>query len=148
VIAIAQVIDLPTDARVLADEATADGVANMSRLIADWASGSERFSKPGEALFSASSNGVLVGLGGATVEAHVENAMRMRRLYVRRGNRHSGVGTALARRMIERGFESGDLLTCNAGPPGAAEFWERLGFVRVAHSTHTHEMRRGPIKRP
>ncbi len=130
--------DLPPDIEILRAEAAADGIRNMGILVADWRSGAERYDSKGEALFGAFDEGRLVGVGCVKSEPP---AMRMRRLYVLRAARRHGVGSLLARAMIARGFESADRLTCNAVPPGAGEFWEAVGFVRVTADGWTHEMR-------
>ena len=136
-IEIRRLTSLPPEIAVLRDEAAADGIHNMGTLVAEWQSGSERYDGPGEALFGAFDRDGLVGIGCVKRE---QAAMRMRRLYVRRAARRGGVGRALAQAMIARGFESMKRLTCNAVPPGAAEFWEAMGFRRVAADGWTHEM--------
>ena len=133
---------LPLDIRNLREEADREGVNNMRLLVEQWTSGALRFSKPGEALFAAYEGDALVGVGGVTCETDLD-AMRMRRLYVRRDWRKRGAGRSLAQAMIAKGFESADLLTCNArATAAAAPFWETLGFVPVAAAGHTHELRR------
>ena len=135
--------DLPKDIDTLAVEAGAENVKSVARLISDWRSGAERFEKPGEILIAAFDEATLVGIGGATIETHAPDghrAFRMRRYYVRQSWRRRGVGRALAARVIEHVLETCDLLTVNAGVPGAAPFWEALGFERVADPTRTHEL--------
>ena len=132
---------LPPDIEVLRSEAAADGIRNMGILVADWLSGVERYDGTGEALFGAFDGARLLGIGCVKVETAVP-AMRMRRLYVLRDARRHGIGRLLAQAMIARGFESADLLTCNAVPPGAAEFWDAMGFARVTADGWTHERRR------
>lgn len=134
------VTELPRDIETLRAEADADGIRNVGLLVADWSSGAERFDKPGEALFAAFDGDTLIGIGGVTIEQDARvTAMRMRRLYVLRAWRGRGVGRALAGAMMKRGFAGAALLTCNARPPGAAEFWDVMGFVRVAAEGRTHE---------
>jgi len=132
---------LPPDIEVLRSEAAADGIRNMGILVADWLSGKDRYDMPGEALFGAFEGGGLIGVGCVKIEPGI-TAMRMRRLYVLRDARRHGIGRLLAQVMIARGFESADLLTCNAVPPGAAEFWDAMGFARVTADGWTHERRR------
>ena len=136
-----RIVQLPPGIQTLRDEADRDGIRNMGLLVDEWASGTERFAEPGEALFAAFDGDVLVGIGGVTTE-NAAPAMRMRRLYVLRGWRKRGVGRMLAEAMMARGFESADMLTCNARPPGAAEFWDAMGFRRVTAAGWTHELSR------
>lgn len=51
--AIVQVGDLPIGLDVLVRESEAEGFNFLQRLVADWESGANRFSRPGEALFVA-----------------------------------------------------------------------------------------------
>ncbi|MBI3676714.1 MAG: GNAT family N-acetyltransferase [Proteobacteria bacterium] len=140
---VSRIVDLPSDIKILRDEADGDGIRNMGLLVDEWTSGAECFSKPGEALFGAFDGGGLVGIGGVTLEPDTRvRAMRMRRLYVLRGWRNRGVGRALAARMMQHGFSAANLLTCNTRPLGAAEFWDAMGFSRVAADGRTHELKK------
>ena len=142
-IRIVRLHDLPAGMEELRAEATADGIRNMGLLVSQWLDGTQRYDKPGEAMFGAFEGERLAGIGCVKIETGAaEPAMRMRRLYVARGARGKGVGRALAVAMIARGFERTALLTCNAVPPGAAEFWDAMGFSRVAAGGWTHEKRR------
>ncbi|HEY1630706.1 MAG TPA: GNAT family N-acetyltransferase [Rhizomicrobium sp.] len=140
-IRVERVVQLPLDIQTLREEADRDGIRNMGLLVEEWASGFERFDKPGEALFAAFDGGTLIGIGGVTIERDAP-AMRMRRLYVLCDRRKQGAGRALAAAMMAQGFQSADLLTSNARPPGAAEFWDAMGFKRIAAPRWTHELRR------
>lgn len=141
--------DLPAGIGALAEEAVAEDVGNVARLISDWRSGAERFDKPGEVLVAAFDGVTLVGIGGATIEPHApdgKRALRMRRYYVHSAWRRRGVGRALATEVMKHALETCDLLTVNAGVPGAAPFWEALGFVRVTDPTRTHELTKNPSR--
>jgi GNAT superfamily N-acetyltransferase len=140
-IRVARITQLPIGTRTLRDEADRGGIRNMGLLLDEWASGFERFDGPGEALFAAFDGDTLVGIGGVANETDTP-AMRMRRLYVLTDWRKRGVGRLLANAMMEHGFRSAARLTCNARPPGAAEFWDAMGFVRVDAANWTHEKRR------
>jgi GNAT superfamily N-acetyltransferase len=134
---------LPDGIEALESEARVEAVANVSRLITDWTSGAERFSKPGELLLAAYEDERLIGVGGLTLEPDVRlQAMRLRRLYVCKCDRRRGVGRSLAGSLIERGLRHSAILTLNAGVAGAGTFWEALGFRRVDGKQHTHELRR------
>ena len=143
-IRIARIFELPNDIRILRAEADGGGIRNMALLVDEWASGMQRFNRPGEALFAAFDGDALAGAGGVTGEPHTSvHAMRMRRLYVLQIHRRRGVGRLLAKNMIRHGFESAPLLTCNArATPAAAPFWESLGFRPVTAPNRTHELRR------
>jgi len=134
---------LPTGFARLRADADAEGILNVARLQRDWESGVERFQKTGEMLLAGLDSKTLVAIGGLTIEPDTAvPALRLRRLYVRPPWRRRGFGRALATALIGNGFAFVDLLTLNAGVPGAAEFWEALGFGRVKHKTRTHELAR------
>jgi GNAT superfamily N-acetyltransferase len=134
---------LPDGLEDLRAEADFEDIRNIYRLINDWHSGAQRFTKPGELLLSGFENGTLVAIGGLTVEPEPALcAMRLRRLYVRPAWRKRGYGRALATALIEQGFTFVNLLTLNAGVSGASEFWEALGFFRVHAQNRTHELKR------
>jgi GNAT superfamily N-acetyltransferase len=118
----------------------ADGEAyNMLALLAkEWADGTNRFEKPGEALVAAYDAGALAGLGAMTHDPNIEGALRMRRFYVSPRHRRSGVGRALAHALLDRPEVQGKTVTLNAPQVEAARFWEALGFVRDNKDGHTH----------
>lgn len=87
---------LPADFETMRSEALAEGYRFLERLATDWASGALRFTNPGEMLLAASSDGVLAGIGGVTVDPAFPDALRMRRFYIRRAFRQSGIGQRLA----------------------------------------------------
>jgi GNAT superfamily N-acetyltransferase len=136
---------LPPGLAALAAEAAAEDVGNVDRLIQEWQNGVQRFDHSGEILLVAFDGEALIAVGGVTTEPDTtigETARRMRRLYVRPAARGRGVGRALVVALKTHAFRYCDLLTVNAGVPGAAPFWEALGFARVAAATRTHELRK------
>lgn len=136
---------LPAGFTALRAEADSEGVRNQGMLQRDFESGAERFKEPGEMLLACFENQTLVGIGGLTIEPDQSvRALRLRRIYVRKAWRKRGIGRSLAAALIEHGFGFADLLTVNAGVPGAAGFWESLGFKPVAHASRTHELGRSP----
>lgn len=71
--------ELPADISTLAPFATAEGIGIIDTLIAEWASGANRFTRPGEVLFVARIDGRLAGTGGLTYDYNFPDALRMRR---------------------------------------------------------------------
>jgi GNAT superfamily N-acetyltransferase len=86
---------LPVGFDALRAEALAEGFRQVERLAADWEAGKTRFDRAGETLLAARLSGVLVGIGGLTMEPVVLGALRMRRFYVRPAFRRIGVGRQL-----------------------------------------------------
>jgi GNAT superfamily N-acetyltransferase len=126
---------LPAQFEALQDEARAEGYRMLDRLAADWRSGELRFDHEGEALFAAFAGDVLAGVGGLTREPAIPDAYRMRRFYVRKAFRRSGVGRALATRLMA--IANGRAVTVNAAA-GSEQFWEAFGFAAVERDGYTH----------
>ena len=127
---------LPADFEAMRAEARGEGYAFLDRLANDWASGAMRFDRPGEALLAAYSEGVLAAIGGITVDPIVADALRMRRFYVRRAFRRTGIGGEIAQALL-KSARSIRVVTLNAAVK-SVPFWETLGFVPQARDGHTH----------
>src|SRR5881275_217144 len=130
---------LPVGFDALRAEALAEGFRQVERLAADWEAGRTRFDRDGEALLAARLNGVLVGIGGLTIEPVVPGALRMRRFYVRRALRRIGVSRQLVTVLLA-GADGDRSITVNAAPASIA-FWESLGFNPDPRDGHTHILR-------
>ena len=130
-------VGLPVGFDDLREEAHTEGYRMLDRLAADWEAGMVRFDRPGERLLAAEGNGVLAAIGGLTLDPVVVGALRMRRFYVRRRFRRSGIGRYLAADLLDPPAKAGRLVTVNAAA-GSAPFWEALGFGRDEQSGHTH----------
>jgi GNAT superfamily N-acetyltransferase len=128
---------LPADFETMRAEARAERYAFIERLANDWVSGAMLFDRPGEALLAAYSEGVLVAIGGITVDPIVAEALRMRRFYVRKAFRRTGIGRAIAQALLERALRSVRVVTLNAAVD-SVPFWEALGFVPEARHGRTH----------
>ncbi len=133
--------DLPSDLALLAPYARAEGLGIVETLLAEWDSGANRFTEPGEMLLCARIDGFLAGVGGLTRDPHVPSALRMRRFFVHPDFRGHGVGRVLAQHLIDHACAHTGLLTLHAGTDRAARFWEHLSFVAVARERHSHEMK-------
>src|SRR6266478_6610291 len=131
---------LPVGFNALRAEALAEGFRQVERLAADWEAGRTRFDRDGEALLAARLNGVLVGIGGLTVEPVVPGASRMRRFYVRPAFRRIGVGGQLVAALLA-GVDGDRSIAVNAAPASIA-FWESLGFNPDPCDGHTHILNR------
>jgi GNAT superfamily N-acetyltransferase len=128
---------LPHGLEFLRKAARAEDFRHLDRLVGDWNAGVLRFDRPGECLLAAYVGGQLVGIGGVTAEPQV-GTYRLRRFYVCPFFRNQGIGSALARAVIERASPFAKVLTVRAGSPRAGAFWQRLGFVAGESDDHTH----------
>jgi GNAT superfamily N-acetyltransferase len=124
-------------------EARAEGYNFVETLVADWASGANRFDAPGEALFACFEDGRLVAVGGLNVDPFAGDAQvgRIRRVYVRAGWRGRGIGARLVARLIEEARKSFACVRLRAENPAAARLYERLGFTPIENADATHMLR-------
>ena len=129
----------PFDPLVVESESA--GYRLVRRLVDEWASGENRFDRPGEVLFAAWMDGRLIGACGLNVDPYTKAAGvgRVRHLYVLSAYRRLGVGGRLVGLVVDaaRGrFGRPRLSTQN---PEAARLYERMGFTRSAGAPdHTH----------
>jgi len=119
----------------------AEGFAFVRRVVNEWESGANRFTKEGEALLGCFLEGRLVGICGLTRDPyqHEPTVGRLRNLYVLPAYRGREIGTALARCVIELAATSFRVLRLRAATPKAAALYEHLGFAattEIANCTH------------
>ena len=137
---------LPSGLDVLLAESEQAGTRLVRRLVEEWATGANRFDRPGEALFTAQVEGRLVGVCGLNIDPYTaeQGVGRVRHLYVLSVHRRLGVGRQLIEAVLDaaRGrFHSLRLRTAN---PVAARLYQSLGFrpsVGTADCTHVMELR-------
>jgi GNAT superfamily N-acetyltransferase len=130
---------LPVGLDALREEARTEGYRMLDRLAEDWRSGAVRFDRPGEMLLAASVDRIIAAIGGLTLDPAVPGALRMRRFYVSRKFRRSGVGRQLAVTLLQSPIRDGRVVMVNAAA-GSAPFWEALGFLPDARDGHTHAL--------
>jgi GNAT superfamily N-acetyltransferase len=132
----------------LVAESEQAGLRFVRRLVEEWASGANRFDRPGEALFGAWVDGRLVGVCGLNADPYAAEARvgRVRHLYVLSAFRRSGVGQRLIAEVIRAARGPFDTLRLRTDNAGAARLYEALGFRRTTPATHcTHVMDLAPV---
>ena len=139
--------DLQWDAvEALVVESEGVGLGFLRRLVDEWASGRNRFDRPGEALFGAWMDGHLVGVCGLNVDPYGASPSvgRVRHLYVLTVHRRLGVGRRLVAEVIRVAAGRFDRLRLRTHNPAAARLYEALGFrpADEADCTHAMEVRR------
>jgi GNAT superfamily N-acetyltransferase len=136
--------DLPADCvRELLADSEASGSRIVRRLVDEWADGTNRFDRPGEALFAAWVAGRLVGVCGLTVDPYAGDARiaRVRHLYVLTPLRRHGVGRRLVARVIEAAGNRFESLRLRTNTEAASRLYEALGFrARDDAGEYTHVM--------
>lgn len=134
-----QITHLPPQILALEKEAVAEGFRFLTRLIAEWHSGANRFDAPGECLMAAYLNQQLIGIGGLSIDPYGEaNTARLRRVYVAASSRGHHVGQTLVKALVAHAslhFQSARLSTDTSE---ANAFYLHCGFMRTedVHATH------------
>lgn len=108
----------------------AEGFGFLRRLREEWTTARERFDRPGEAFFTARTQGRLVGVCGLSRDPYAgqPDVGRVRRLYVLPAHRQHGVGRRLVETVLEAARPHFRLLSLRTDNPVAARFYEGLGF--------------------
>jgi GNAT superfamily N-acetyltransferase len=130
-------------AEPLRAEALREGCNFIETLFAEWGSGANRYSAPGEILCGALDQGHLVAVGGLCRDPFLGDPAiaRIRRVYVRRAWRHCGLGAALVGCLIEHARPNFTAIRLRTENPSAARLYERFGFAHTAGPGATHLLR-------
>ena len=129
--------------RALIAESEHAGLGFVRGLADEWASGANRFDRPGEALFIARMTDRVVGVCGLNIDpyAATPEVGRVRHLYVLQAYRRLGIGRRLVIEVIGAARGRFGTLRLRTENPSAAAFYERLGFLRSAGAPDcTHVM--------
>jgi len=125
----------------LVAESERAGYGFVRRLADEWASGANRFGRPGEALFAARMEGRLIGACGLNVDPYTPapGVGRVRHLYVLTDYRRLGVGRQLVEQVLDAARGRFERLRLSTQNPAAAQLYEQLGFERrIGAADHTH----------
>jgi len=118
------------------------GYRHVERLARDWGDATNRFDRPGEALFVVKDHrGDIVGVGGVNVDPFAGDARtgRVRRVYLAARARRMGLGGELLEVIEHHARSRFDRLVANVNP-NAVGFFEHLGYVPTPDAAHwTHE---------
>jgi GNAT superfamily N-acetyltransferase len=131
----------PARLDALLAESEQAGLRLVRRLVDEWASGVNRFDRPGEALFDAQVDGQVVGVCGLNVDPYAGDPTvgRVRHLYVLVAHRRRGIGQQLTGAVIDAARGRFARLRLGTQNAAAARLYERLGFrptAGVADCTH------------
>jgi GNAT superfamily N-acetyltransferase len=136
-----QKIQLPTPGiERLHTEAKEEGYDFIQTLIDEWTSGTNRFEASGEILCGHLDHGLLVALGGVTVDPldAQPNTGRIRRVYVRSAWRNQGIGTALVSALVDHAGKHFRRMRLRAENANAARLYESMGFLPIEDPNATH----------
>ncbi|MCZ2259549.1 GNAT family N-acetyltransferase [Sporosarcina sp. G11-34] len=115
----------------LIQESEAEGYRFLTRLATDYADGTNRFNKPGEALFSIrDENGNVVAIGGVNQSPFSEDTQvaRLQRFYVLDEARRKGVGSLLLKEIVNHSRDAFKKLTVRTESSKADAFYRANGF--------------------
>jgi GNAT superfamily N-acetyltransferase len=149
---VAQVIDrieitrlrsLPSGLEHLRHEAAHHGFGFLDRLVADWASGANTFSRPGECLLGAFVGDRLVGIGGLNADPYSPRTDlgRIRHVYVLDAWRRKGAGRALLDGLVRQARGRFGELRLRTGATDAAAFYVLCGFGPVDDPAASHALK-------
>ncbi|WP_372438137.1 GNAT family N-acetyltransferase [Pseudomonas chlororaphis subsp. aureofaciens] len=138
-LAIRQISALAPEILVLEAEAVAEGFRFLTRLVADWESGANRFDQPGECLLGAFRDGQLLAIGGLSYDPYAGPGIgRLRRVYVARVARGQSVGKALVQRLLAHAAQRFRVVRLSTDTPEGAAFYLRCGFQPIQDDFATH----------
>ena len=131
----------PTSLDALAAEADAEGHRMVSRMIAEWIAGDNRFELPGERAYAAILNDRICGVCGLNIDPFAGDRAigRVRRLYVSPSKRRQGAASALIRKLVSDAADHFQILHLRTFDPAASAFYLAAGFAPVEGNEHcTH----------
>jgi len=116
------------------------GYKFVQRTVDDWATGANKFDKPGERLFGIVSKDGLIGVGGLSHDPYTDDSQvgRVRHLYIHEAHRRKGYATMLMKAIMEEArlhYRGLRLFTDN---PDASLFYEVLGFKQTTDYKVSH----------
>jgi len=145
-VAISRVTDLSRERlAVLLAESEAAGYRFVRRLVEEWDAGTNRFSRPVEALFTAESGGQIVGVCGLNVDPYLDDPWigRVRNVYVLSSHRKRGVAGMLVAQAVDSARGHFGCLRLRGEEEGSARLYEALGFrpcARIPSCTHVMDL--------
>ena len=128
-----EVINDVDELALLAPDAEADGYTFVSKMVAEWRDGTNRFDQQGEGCWGVRTNGRLVAVGGLNVDPYLTDldVGRVRHLYVALANRRSGYGSRILTRIVAEAAQHFSVLRLRTFNPVAAAFYVAEGFTEV-----------------
>lgn len=133
---------LPAGLASLADEARQEGYLFLDRLVEDWESGANRFSRRGELLFGAFDEDALVAIGGLNCDPWLqdETVGRLRRFFVSGVYRRKGIGRAMVQALLGEAVNTFTKVRLRTNSLDASKFYLRCGFCHTDGEGATHEI--------
>ena len=138
-----QPVDLGTGdmLEILTAEASAEGFQFVDRLVDEWKSGVNRFSKAGEKLLGAFDGKNLVAVGGLNRDPYAQQSHvgRLRHIYVHPRYRRLGIGRKLVAALLEDIDSHFERVRLRTSTSAASRFYEACEFRSSDEAEATHE---------
>jgi GNAT superfamily N-acetyltransferase len=110
-------------------ESKEEGFRFLSRAKDEWLSGTNTFSKEGEAFIAIFEGERLLAVGGINRQSVSEG--RLRRFYVRREARRTGIGRQLAQHILAFASRHYSRVSLRCDTDAADQFYRAVGFNRT-----------------
>lgn len=125
----------------MVQESVEEGHLFLRKLKEEYDSGTNRFNKPGEALFIVMNDHEIAGIGGLNQDPYInDNAFgRVRHVYVLQKYRRIGIGRVILREIIDVAKKHFSILGLRTENEAADLLYCSLGFIKdnqFAHATH------------
>lgn len=121
------------DLNKLVNESKEDGSCFLTRLVNDYKNGTNTFNKHGEALYGVfDERGVLVAIGGLNIDPFSSEQIigRIRRFYVCREYRRTGIGSILLTNIIKDAKNYYHILVLYTDTNQGDQFYKSHGFLK------------------
>ncbi|TKC15288.1 GNAT family N-acetyltransferase [Robertmurraya kyonggiensis] len=124
-----------------------EGFRFVERLVNDYKDGSNTFNHFGEGLFGVfNEEGVLVAIGGLNNDPFSKEQYigRLRRFYVIKEYRRTGIGSLLVTKIIDEAKRYYKILVLHTDSEQADKFYTSIGFIKTdfyPNSSHYMELK-------
>ena len=117
----------------LVEESNSEGHNFGKRFMDEYFNGYNRFDQPGESLYVAQVEDMVIGICGLNIDPYLNriDVGRVRRFYVLSKYRGNGVGKELLRTVVIEAKKNFKQLTLYTENPIASELYIRMGFSKV-----------------
>lgn len=135
------------DLKRLVKQSKEEGFRFIERLVNDYENGDNTFKGTGEALLAVfNKENEIIAIGGLNIDpfSKDQNVGRLRRFYVSKECRRSGIGTVLLKAIINEAKKNFNVLVLHTDTKEADNFYIFQGFTREERypkSTHYMKLR-------
>ncbi|MGU3371455.1 GNAT family N-acetyltransferase [Bacillus mycoides] len=116
----------------LIQESTKEGFNFLIKLINEYESKRNTFSKTGECLYGIFRGDTLIGIGGLNQDPYTKDNKigRLRRFYISKDYRRIGLGKLLLKKLLSRAEKYFHVVVLHSDTKQGDEFYSANGFVK------------------